>query len=72
MYLPEGSCAPKAPLIGGPLGIPGNPFPADPNDFPTLELTFAPASGVAAGAAEGAALPEAEGPGGASEEVGAG
>jgi hypothetical protein len=72
MYLPEGSCAPKAPLIGGPPGIPGNPFPADPNDFPMLELAFAPVSGVTAGAPEGTAPTEADAAGGASEEVGAG
>lgn len=46
MYLPEGSCAPKVPLTAGPPGMPGSPWPADPNDLPRLELWFEPAPRV--------------------------
>ncbi len=74
MYLPEGSCAPKAPLTGGPPGIPGNPLPADPNDFPELELRLAPAltDGVTADIPAGAALLGSETSWGGMEDVGAG
>lgn len=42
MYLPEGSCDPIDPFIGGPPCIPGSPCPAEPNLFPRLELTDEP------------------------------
>jgi hypothetical protein len=46
MYLLEGSCAPSVPDTGGPPGIPGSPWPAEPNDFPTLELGMVPTPGT--------------------------
>lgn len=45
IYLPDGSCAPTEPLTAGPPGIPGKPFPADPNDFLRLELGVAASPG---------------------------
>lgn len=42
MYRDEGSWAPNPPCIGGPPGMPGRPCPAEPKDFPTLELTEPP------------------------------
>ena len=38
MYLLEGSWAPSDPLISGPPGIPGSPWPTEPNVFLELEL----------------------------------
>lgn len=42
MYWAEGSFAPGAVLTGEPPGMPGSPFPADPNDFLRLELDSFP------------------------------
>jgi hypothetical protein len=42
MNCPEGSLAPGAVFTGEPPGMPGSPFPADPNDFPRLELDSFP------------------------------
>lgn len=44
MYWVEGSCAPAAPLMGGPPGRPGRPWPAVPNDLPIDELREDPGS----------------------------
>lgn len=45
MYRLEGSWDPIDPLIGGPPGIPGSPFPAEPNLFLALELIEEPNPG---------------------------
>jgi hypothetical protein len=53
IHVLEGSCPPGVPETGGPPGIPGRPRPAEPNDFPRLELGMVPTpgTGVAVGPA---------------------
>ena len=60
IYLDEGSWAPIPPVSGGPPGRPGRPRPADPKDFPTLELCAMP--GNAGGGWAGAVVDPPMGP----------
>ena len=46
-----------APLSGDPAGMPGKPRPAEPKDFPTLELRDIPGNAGGAWAAAAVAAP---------------
>lgn len=63
MYADEGSWEPRAPLIGGPPGIPGNPRPAEPNVPGLEELGIVPtpcrSEGEETGAADALPAPPA-------------